>query len=168
MGGTMRLGLRPTIFKAGTEWSTVRKLYGNADEIWERHRHRYEVNPSWVQQIEEHGLIFTGRDERGERMQVAELQDHPFYVGMQAHPEFCTRPLNPSPGYLGFVAASCGLLDEQIASQANYIMPHANRHLRYTSVPSSPMPGSPAITPKEVRSDRSASGASLLPTLNGQ
>lgn len=74
MGGTMRLGLRSTRFRPGTEWSVVRKLYGNADEIWERHRHRYEVNPEWVKDIESKGLIFTGRDERGERMQVAELQ----------------------------------------------------------------------------------------------
>ena len=74
LGGTMRLGLRSTFFQPHTEWSLVRQLYGNSEIIWERHRHRYEVNPEWVYRIEKHGLSFTGRDERGERMQVAELK----------------------------------------------------------------------------------------------
>lgn len=70
----MRLGLRPTIFQKDTEWSQVRQLYGGAETIWERHRHRYEVNPAYVERIEKAGLRFTGRDEKGERMQVAELK----------------------------------------------------------------------------------------------
>lgn len=70
----MRLGLRPTVFRPNSDWSVVRKLYGGAPVIWERHRHRYEINPAYVERIEEKGLYFTGRDERGERMQVAELQ----------------------------------------------------------------------------------------------
>lgn len=74
LGGTMRLGLRPTIFQPNTEWSQVRQLYGGAEAIWERHRHRYEVNPAYVDRIEAKGLIFTGKDERGERMQVAEIK----------------------------------------------------------------------------------------------
>jgi CTP synthase len=74
LGGTMRLGLRPTIFQPQTEWSKVRQLYGGAETIWERHRHRYEVNPAYVAQLEAQGLRFTGRDEKGERMQVAELK----------------------------------------------------------------------------------------------
>jgi CTP synthase len=74
LGGTMRLGLRPTIFQPDTEWSRVRQLYGGAEIIWERHRHRYEVNPAYVDALEKGGLRFTGKDEKGERMQVAELQ----------------------------------------------------------------------------------------------
>jgi len=74
LGGTMRLGLRPTVFQANTEWSKVKQLYGNNEVIWERHRHRYEVNPDWVERIEKAGLTFTGRDEKGIRMQVAELK----------------------------------------------------------------------------------------------
>lgn len=74
LGGTMRLGLRPTIFQDKTEWSKVRQLYGGSEVIWERHRHRYEVNPAYVERIEAKGLRFTGRDEKGERMQVAELE----------------------------------------------------------------------------------------------
>jgi len=73
LGGTMRLGLRPTIFEPETEWSRVRQLYGGAETIWERHRHRYEVNPAYVERIEKAGFKFIGRDETGQRMQVAEL-----------------------------------------------------------------------------------------------
>jgi len=75
MGGTMRLGLRPTIFDSDSEkWSKVRKLYGGVDKIWERHRHRYEVNPQLVDRLQQSGCSFIGRDEKGERMQVLELK----------------------------------------------------------------------------------------------
>ncbi|ORY73399.1 CTP synthase N-terminus-domain-containing protein [Leucosporidium creatinivorum] len=130
LGGTMRLGLRPTIFQKGTEWSKVRQLYGGSEIIWERHRHRYEVNPAYVDRIEAKGLRFTGKDEKGERMQVAELEDHPYFAGLQAHPEFCTRPLNPSPAFLGFIASAAGVLPEQIQRQKNYVAPHPESHLK--------------------------------------
>lgn len=71
----MRLGLRPTIFSEGTEsWSKIRQLYGGEEVIWERHRHRYEVGPPYVERLEKSGLKFIGRDEKGERMQVLELK----------------------------------------------------------------------------------------------
>ena len=128
MGGTMRLGLRPTVFEPGSEgWSKVRQLYGGAEKIWERHRHRYEVNPDYIDALAASGLQFVGKDERRERMQVLELADHPYFVGLQAHPEFCTRPLNPSPPFLGFVAAASGkqVLDAQIEGQRrNFKPPH--------------------------------------------
>lgn len=74
MGGTMRLGLRPTVFEEDAHsWSKVRKLYGGAGKIWERHRHRYEVNPEWVNKLAASGLNFCGKDEKKERMQVLEL-----------------------------------------------------------------------------------------------
>lgn len=141
LGGTMRLGLRPTVFQQDTEWSVVRKLYGGNEIIWERHRHRWEINPEYVSRIEEKGLRFTGRDTRGERMQVAELprSQHPYYVGMQAHPEFCTRPLNPSPGYLGFIAAAAGVLEEQIENQKTFTQPQPDRHLKMPSPLGSPV-----------------------------
>ncbi|KAJ6572171.1 CTP synthase N-terminus-domain-containing protein [Mycena capillaripes] len=126
MGGTMRLGLRPTVFEESTEtWSRVRKLYGGAGKIWERHRHRYEVNPDYVQRLQESGLVFAGKDEKGERMQVLELPEHPFFVGLQAHPEFCTRPLNPSPPFLGFIAAASGpaVFQEQLDVQLRTFKP---------------------------------------------
>lgn len=75
MGGTMRLGLRPTVFETDSEnWSKVRKLYGGTGKIWERHRHRYEVNPELVDRFEQSGLSFIGKDEKGERMQILELK----------------------------------------------------------------------------------------------
>lgn len=128
MGGTMRLGLRPTVFEPGTEESSVtRKLYAGAGKIWERHRHRYEVNPKFIDRLQASGLHFVGKDEKGERMQVLELPGHPYFIGLQAHPEFCTRPLNPSPPFLGFVAASCGpdVLEAELDSQLkNFKPPH--------------------------------------------
>lgn len=106
-------------------WSKVRKLYGNADKAWERHRHRYEVNPEEVARLEASGLTFVGKDERSERMQILELRDHPFFVGLQSHPEFCSRPLNPSPPFLGFIAAACGgsVLEEQLEEQLTSFKP---------------------------------------------
>jgi CTP synthase len=74
LGGTMRLGDRVTIFQPKTESSTIRKLYGGANEAHERHRHRYEVNPAYVARLEKAGLQFIGRDEKGERMIVLELK----------------------------------------------------------------------------------------------
>jgi len=125
MGGTMRLGLRPTGFQQDTEWSRMRKLYGGANTVWERHRHRYEVNPAYVERLHTSGMAFVGRDEQGERMQIMELPNHPFFVGLQAHPEFCSRPLNPSPPFLGFVAAACGtdVLEQQMAQQLQTFQP---------------------------------------------
>ena len=73
MGVTMRLGLRPTIFDAAAPWSQVRGLYGDAPKIWERHRHRYEVNPAYIDRLQAKGMRFVGTDEKGERMQVFEL-----------------------------------------------------------------------------------------------
>eukprot|EP00617_Octactis_speculum_P028084 CAMPEP_0185753270 /NCGR_PEP_ID=MMETSP1174-20130828/11988_1 /TAXON_ID=35687 /ORGANISM="Dictyocha speculum, Strain CCMP1381" /LENGTH=551 /DNA_ID=CAMNT_0028431029 /DNA_START=192 /DNA_END=1847 /DNA_ORIENTATION=+ len=82
-------------------------------EIMERHRHRYEVNPEMVDALEGAGLNLVGRDETGQRMEIAELPRtvHPFYFGTQYHPEFKSRPLNPSPPFLGVVLAASGQLD---------------------------------------------------------
>jgi CTP synthase len=112
MGATMRLGLRPTLFQPGSEWSRLRTLYAGKTEILERHRHRYEVNPSYIAKLEEGGLSFIGKDEKGERMEVVEIKEHPWFVGVQFHPEYLSRVLDPSRPYLGFVAASAGLLPE--------------------------------------------------------
>ena len=79
LGGTMRLGLRATVFGPDTQWSKIRQLYGGAEVIWERHRHRYEVNPQFVDQLADSGLHFVGKDEKGVRMQVLELKGEPVY-----------------------------------------------------------------------------------------
>ncbi|KAH6657386.1 UTP-ammonia ligase [Truncatella angustata] len=114
MGGTMRLGTRSSHFKPGTEWSKLRAIYGGGDVVEERHRHRYEVNPDYIEKLEEAGLALTALDDKGVRVECIELKDHPFYVGVQAHPEYTSKVLDPSPTYLGFVAASAGCLDEVI------------------------------------------------------
>lgn len=108
MGGTMRLGLRGTHMQPNTEWSTIRKLYKMDEVVQERHRHRYEINPEYVERIEQAGLPFIGKDETGMRMEIFELKEHPYYVGVQYHPEYLTRPLAPSPPFLGLVAAASG------------------------------------------------------------
>ncbi|KAM4055314.1 glutamine amidotransferase class-I domain-containing protein [Hirsutella rhossiliensis] len=110
MGGTMRLGSRATHFQPGSDHSKLRALYGEATVIEERHRHRYEVNPDYVDELEAAGMTFVGKDDSGNRMEVFELHDHPWFVGVQYHPEYLSRVLDPSRPYLGFVAAAAGCL----------------------------------------------------------
>ena len=106
MGGTMRLGTKPTPFLVDD--CKVRRLYGGVGHVDERHRHRYEVNPELIERIEAAGLIYVGKDETGERCEIMELEGHPYYVGTQYHPEFKSRPNRPSPPFLGLLKASCG------------------------------------------------------------
>ncbi|KAI1076343.1 putative CTP synthase [Whalleya microplaca] len=116
LGGTMRLGKRRSIFQDGTSWSRFRALYGSTPEIWERHRHRYEVATDMLERLEQGngGLTFVGKDERGERIEVIELRDHPWFVAVQFHPEYLSRVLTPSKTYLGFFAAAAGCLSQII------------------------------------------------------
>ncbi|KAG5405686.1 hypothetical protein IGI04_011805 [Brassica rapa subsp. trilocularis] len=108
-GGTMRLGSRRTHFQVHDCMSA--KLYGNAKFVDERHRHRYEVNPDMISEIEKAGLSFVGKDETGRRMEIVELQSHPYFVGVQFHPEFKSRPGKPSALFLGLIAAASGCLE---------------------------------------------------------
>uniref|UniRef100_A0A665TFY6 CTP synthase n=1 Tax=Echeneis naucrates TaxID=173247 RepID=A0A665TFY6_ECHNA len=112
MGGTMRLGKRRTIFNNDT--SVLRKLYGDAEYVDERHRHRFEVNPELKSHFEKKGLHFVGQDVEGERMEVIELDDHPYFIGVQYHPEFTSRPIKPSPPYLGLLLAAAGKLQSYL------------------------------------------------------
>ncbi|KAM2496264.1 hypothetical protein COP2_037087 [Malus domestica] len=109
MGGTMRVGSRRTYFQS-TDCKSA-KLYGNKRFIDERHRHRYEVNPEMVARLENSGLSFTGKDETGQRMEIVELRNHPYFIGVQFHAEFKSRPGKPSALFLGLIAAACGQLD---------------------------------------------------------
>jgi len=101
-GGTMRLGAQKVLVEKG---SKAEKLYG-ASEIMERHRHRYEVNPHYIDRIQEKGLRFTGRSPDGQKMEIAELDGHPFFIGSQFHPEFRSRPKKPAPLHYGLVKAA--------------------------------------------------------------
>ena len=99
LGGTMRLGDYRVDLCDGT---LVRSLYGRS-EIVERHRHRYEVTPAEIPALEEAGVVFSGTC--GNRMEVMELEEHPFFLATQFHPEFRSRPARPSPPFMGFVRA---------------------------------------------------------------
>jgi len=101
MGATMRLGANEIKLTPGI----VRTLYGRAN-ISERHRHRYEVNPEYIAEIEKSGMVFTGRSKDGIRMEVAELSSHPYFIATQFHPEFKSRPEKASRTHLGLVKAA--------------------------------------------------------------
>ena len=82
-------------------------MYGDVPYVEERHRHRFEVNPEMVSKFEEKGMMFVGRDDDGKRMEIMELKDHPFFVAVQYHPEFLSRPMRPSPPFYGESACGC-------------------------------------------------------------
>jgi CTP synthase len=107
MGGTMRLGLYPASLKAGT---IVCELYGGADVVQERHRHRYEVNNAYRGRLEAAGLVFSGVSPDNRLVEFIELprDAHPFFVATQAHPEFLSRPTRPHPLFTGLIAAALG------------------------------------------------------------
>ncbi|MEQ5800890.1 CTP synthase [Halomonas sp. H10-9-1] len=102
LGGTMRLGGQVCQLKAG---SKAREAYG-ADEIVERHRHRFEVNEQFVEQLEQAGLVVSGKSVDNSLVEVVELPDHPWYVACQFHPEFTSTPRDGHPLFTGFVNAA--------------------------------------------------------------
>ena len=102
LGGTMRLGAYPA---ALTKGSRVAKIYG-AKEISERHRHRYEVNTRYRARLEEAGLLFCGMSPDGLLPEIVELPDHPWFIGVQFHPELKSRPFAPHPLFASFIAAA--------------------------------------------------------------
>ncbi|HAQ35685.1 MAG TPA: CTP synthetase [Alphaproteobacteria bacterium] len=102
LGGTMRLGAYPAIL---TEGSRVREIYGSSDII-ERHRHRYEVNIGYRELLEAAGLKFSGLSPDGVLPEIVEIEDHPWFIGVQFHPEYKSRPFAPHPLFASFVAAA--------------------------------------------------------------
>jgi CTP synthase len=105
-GGTMRLGADPVHMVEGTRaW----QAYGNQPVIYERHRHRYEVNPSMRDEIERAGLTISGRSPNGRLVEIVELPDHPWFCASQFHPEFKSRPTRPQPLFREFVGAAAEL-----------------------------------------------------------
>jgi len=103
LGGTMRLGSYPATLKPH---SLVSAMYGNATEIQERHRHRYEVNVHYRERLEAAGLCFSGLSPDGILPETVEYPDHPWFVGVQYHPELKSKPFAPHPLFAGFIAAS--------------------------------------------------------------
>jgi CTP synthase len=102
LGGTMRLGAYPANLSPG---SRVAEIYGST-EISERHRHRYEVNLGYVRQLGEHGLAVSGWSPDRRLPEILEISDHPWFIGVQFHPELKSRPLDPHPLFASFIAAA--------------------------------------------------------------
>ena len=117
MGGTMRLGKRMTVLTR--EPCIARTIYGH-EQLWERHRHRYEVNPEYKEQLRSVGLVFSGTNSDGmqERLEIVErpTNEHPFFFAVQYHPEFKSRVLEPSPPFKAFLQASLG--QQQVQEKA--------------------------------------------------
>jgi CTP synthase len=111
-GGTMRLGAYPAVLKKGT---VVHKLYGT-EEVSERHRHRFEVNPEYHQVISEHGMVFCGTSEDGRLVEFIELPDLKFFVATQAHPELKSRMGKPAPLFYGFIEACLSQPGQNVSS----------------------------------------------------
>jgi CTP synthase len=102
LGGTMRLGAYPCNLREG---SLAQRIYG-ADEISERHRHRYEFNPAYIDPLAENGLVFSGKSPDGKFVEIVELPDHPWFLGCQFHPELKSKPLVPHPLFVSFIKAA--------------------------------------------------------------
>ncbi len=103
LGGTMRLGAYPAVLSPG---SLVSELYGGAARIEERHRHRYEVNVHYRERLERTGLRFSGMSPDGVLPEIIERPDHPWFVGVQYHPELKSKPFDPHPLFAAFIAAA--------------------------------------------------------------
>ena len=103
LGGTMRLGAYTAALKRG---SRVSEVYGGATEISERHRHRYEVNTAYKDRLEQHGLRFSGLSPDGVLPEIVEYEDHPWFIGVQFHPELKSRPFEPHPLFASFIQAA--------------------------------------------------------------
>ncbi len=103
LGGTMRLGGRDVEVKSGTK---AYQLFGNKTKIRERFRHRYECNPNYIKHLESKGMVFSGKAPNVPIMQILELKDHPFFMGVQYHCEFTSTPLKPQPLFVNFVKAA--------------------------------------------------------------
>lgn len=113
LGGTMRLGEQTAHLLPE---SRVAKIYG-ATEISERHRHRYEVNAQYIAQLEEAGLVFSGRSPKESLVEILELPGHPWFVACQFHPEFNSNPLDSHPLFIDFIAAARSRAAQQEANQ---------------------------------------------------
>jgi CTP synthase len=117
MGGTMRLGADPIKLHEGTK---AREIYGEA-VIYERHRHRYEVNNFLRRRLEGEGLVISGTSPDERLVEIVEIDDHPFFVASQYHPEFKSRPQRPAPLFREFVRAARERADERRPEDAGEI-----------------------------------------------
>jgi CTP synthase len=119
-GGTMRLGAHEVLIDEG---SLAYSLY-HKSRVWERHRHRYEVNPRYIPQLTSRGMKFSGKSDSNRRMEILELSKNKFHFATQFHAEFKSRPTRPSPPYYGLVQAALeskthAVTSEQVVAQSS-------------------------------------------------
>jgi len=115
LGGTMRLGAYPCVL---AEDSYARSAY-QTEKISERHRHRYEFNRAFEEQLTSHGLRITGRSEDGKFVEICELPDHPWFLGCQFHPEFKSKPMEPHPLFVAFIGAAYKHRQKRLANETS-------------------------------------------------
>jgi CTP synthase len=119
LGGTMRLGAWPCVLTAR---SVASRAYGK-HAISERHRHRFEFNREFEEVLTSHGMRITGETPDGTYVEICEVEDHPFYLGCQFHPEFKSKPLEPHPLFSAFIAAACRFRRHRVATQMAPLLP---------------------------------------------
>jgi len=127
MGGTMRLGAYPCELQPG---SLAARIYG-ASDISERHRHRYEFNPRYEDELGGKGLVFSGKSPDGKFVEIVELPDHPWFLGCQFHPEFKSKPLDPHPLFVSFIQAA---YQHRIRDEANTAREDESAAIRKTEI----------------------------------
>ncbi len=115
-GASMRLGAYECVVEPGT---TLERCYGEGvKSVWERHRHRYEFNNAFREQMQAKGLTLSGISPSGKLVEAVEITDKPFYVGVQYHPEFKSRPAKPQPVFREFIAAAKSMMEKRQAENA--------------------------------------------------
>jgi CTP synthase len=110
-GATMRLGDWPCVLKPGTRAFAAYKQ----ERIAERHRHRYEFNPEYLERLEAEGLVLAGTSPDGRLVEIVEIEDHPWFVACQFHPEFASTPFHPHPLFVDFIKASAKNASREIS-----------------------------------------------------
>ncbi|MFY9821930.1 MAG: CTP synthase [Thermoanaerobaculia bacterium] len=145
LGGTMRLGAYPCRLKEG---SLARRIYGTA-EISERHRHRYEVNQKYMQTLIDHGLVISGLSPDGKFVEMVELPDHPWYLGCQFHPEYKSKPTEPHPLFVSYIAAALAFRQRRERGEAEIAMSAAPRV--FSEGPATTVAEEPAELPSEIQ-----------------
>jgi len=123
LGGTMRLGAWPCVLKPGSFAAKSYGKHGADQEISERHRHRFEFNREFEQALTSQGLKITGETPDGTYVEICEIEDHPYYLGCQFHPEFKSKPLEPHPLFSSFVGAACRFRAHRLATQEAPLLP---------------------------------------------
>ncbi|HYO11937.1 MAG TPA: CTP synthase [Thermoanaerobaculia bacterium] len=144
LGGTMRLGAYPCRLKEG---SLARRIY-NAAEISERHRHRYEVNQKYMQTLIDHGLVISGLSPDGKFVEMVEDPDHPWFLGCQFHPEYKSKPTEPHPLFVSYIAAALAAKQRRERGEAD-VVTAGPRVL--SEGPASTVAESPVGLPSEVQ-----------------